>query len=656
MDKNILRPPVLFAWLLRTDVRKSLNLAGEAGQKEFLTWWALSSGPEFGQTPTFNDAEKHILFEPLHGSDDTYYGQCRLSTRLLQIRSDVLQQYLKSIPEKANLLSHAWFYVYGLFEHDLQHLLDKTRLEWLNSKPNFFDQHTANDKTNIDMTWLMYFIWLLRPDLHDRFPLSSLQTRLRFLVWFFLKGVNEFNIEKLISEKWQGWLKSNAILNGQVLDIPRIGLLIWQNDNQLKNNFDLTNRRDQVKFLNWLRSASHKQKLVNYLYAPSQQEQLVSVAVSKKKKFGVNLIGFAFGELGIGEEVRMAASACDAAGIPYVTVNINPGNQVRQKDNYLKSTVVEVSEAIYSINIFCLTGFDTATAYLKYGESLFKGFYNIGWWSWELTVWPEKWLPVFDLMDEIWATTQFTERMYKHYSKKPTYLMSSAVSVARKQHVSRKKLGLPEKKFLFLYIFDFNSYLARKNPWAALKAFKRAFDTQDKNVGLVLKTMNTNQDNPLWKKFCKLCSEDSRIILIQKTLDRGDVLGLVDACDAYVSLHRAEGFGRTMAEALLFGKPVVATNFSGNTDFVNPEIAFPVKYKMIQVKVGEYPFVEESDSPMWADPSISDAAKKMREAKKAAESDEFSKKVKIFAEEKFSPKMVGRNMRARLENIMNSVS
>ncbi len=146
----------------------------------------------------------------------------------------------------------------------------------------------------------------------------------------------------------------------------------------------------------------------------------------------------------------------------------------------------------------------------------------------------------------------------------------------------------------FLYIFDFNSYLARKNPHAAIQAFLSAFPLGTEPVGLVLKTMNSNPDNPKWRNFKKLCQQDERITLIEKTLDREIVLGLVNACDAYLSLHRSEGFGRTLAEAMLMGKPVIATDFSGNADFIHAPLAYPVRWKKKKVKSGEYPFITQA--------------------------------------------------------------
>jgi glycosyltransferase involved in cell wall biosynthesis len=175
----------------------------------------------------------------------------------------------------------------------------------------------------------------------------------------------------------------------------------------------------------------------------------------------------------------------------------------------------------------------------------------------------------------------------------------------------RKHYGLPEKKFLFLYIFDFNSSVARKNPMATVQAFKQAFKPSDSTVGLVLKTMNTKPNNPEWQAFLKECQTDKRIQLITETLDRPEVLGLINACDAYVSLHRAEGFGRTMAEAMLLIKPVIATNYSGNIDFSTNYLVSPIDYKLVKLKEFDYQWISIDDQAEWAEILVVDASKKL---------------------------------------------
>jgi len=274
--------------------------------------------------------------------------------------------------------------------------------------------------------------------------------------------------------------------------------------------------------------------------------------------------------------------------------------------------------------------------FMQKGAAVFEGYRNIGWWPWELAVFPKAWRPyAFELVDEVWASSQFLFDMYSAATTKPVKLVPLAVSVDRMQPHPRKHYGLPAKTFLFLYIFDFNSSVARKNPLAAVQAFKQAFKPADKTVGLVLKTMNTKPNNPEWQAFVKECQTDKRIHLITDTLDRPAVLGLINACDAYVSLHRAEGFGRTIAEALLLGKPVIATNYSGNTDFMKKG-TISLQYELSDVKQNSYQWIQKDDDAKWADVSINFASIAMRKIHKKKVNVDHSLYKKIFSKENIS--------------------
>jgi glycosyltransferase involved in cell wall biosynthesis len=126
--------------------------------------------------------------------------------------------------------------------------------------------------------------------------------------------------------------------------------------------------------------------------------------------------------------------------------------------------------------------------------------------------------------------------------------------------------------------------------------------------------MNTKPNNPEWQAFIKVCQTDKRIQLITETLDRPEVLGLINACNAYVSLHRAEGFGRTIAEALMLEKPVIVTNYSGNTEFSNTKNSYSVGYELVKVKNDEYQWLED-DEVFWADIKEIDAKNRFVEVK-----------------------------------------
>lgn len=323
---------------------------------------------------------------------------------------------------------------------------------------------------------------------------------------------------------------------------------------------------------------------------------------------GVNLFGYAQGELGIGEDVRMLAFALDGANVPFCIVNVRPGKNVSQKDESVMQWLVD--EPMYSVNVFCMTGVEHLRFFLTNGANVFQGRYTIGLWPWELPEWSKPWHHVYGLVHEIWGISRYTASAYVG-SNVPIHVVPLPISVEPRNQLSRLDFGLPSNMYLFFFTFDFNSTLTRKNPEAVLKSFMKAFPSNDRyhRVGLVLKVNHVDQKNPAWKKLKKVITSDSRIFLIARSMRRADLLAFYDCCDCLVSLHRAEGFGRVIAEALLLGKQVIATGFSGNMDFCEEDRVALVKSVPVKIDSGEYFF---SQGQYWADPDIEHAASLMR--------------------------------------------
>jgi len=637
-----------YAWLLRNDVRKQCDVNDIEAQKDFLVWWVIYGQYEYPGAEKLSNSSKAILFESLTNSalSTGYFGMNRIMNYLLATRQD--------LAEKANTQSiegvidlNSWLYVYGLREHKLLDIIDDQTLIELN-KPIVDLLRPAEFKGQklVKMSPLMFFVYRMRQDVQQVFDINLPEQREKYIAWFFIQAVQEFDLANLINAYWKEWLLEEITLLQGTQTVPRIGRLIWESRQDIQSAFDLKTQPGCLGLINWVTENLANEASVQWLFLEKKQN-------TKREIHGVNLIGFAMGELGIGEDVRMAAAACDQLDIKYKVVNISPGGTVRENDKILSGSIVDaLKELEYPVNVFCLTGFDTAMVYLKKGSELFKGRYNIGWWPWELPVWPEQWVDVFDLVDEVWAATKFTQKMYLNATDKPVTLMPLPVSVDRMEPVARSSFDLPDNVYLFLYIFDFNSYLPRKNPHAAVKAFMQAFPKGNEPVSLVLKTMNSYADNPQWKSFQQLCNQDKRIVLIEETLDREIVLGLVNCCDAYVSLHRAEGFGRTLAEAMMLGKPVVATDFSGNADFVHEPLGFPVKWRKKKVKQGEYPFITDQSEAYWAEPSIKHAATQMFKVFNVGKNEQQSKEIKQYAQQQFSLRRIGELIKCRLQEII----
>ena len=369
----------------------------------------------------------------------------------------------------------------------------------------------------------------------------------------------------------------------------------------------------------------------------------------KKRSYGVNLIGYAFGRLGIGEDLRMAGKALLKAKVPMTMLDFPPGDNIDTNERSMARYVSKVGD--FAFNIFCLTAEETGRFYAERGKSQFVDRYNIGYWPWELGAWPKEWKLMLDLVDEVWVSTQHTFASLKSVCKKPLKLMPMAVELGPVQtfkaaNEARKTFKLNTHATLFCFAFDLNSYIERKNPMACVQAFLKAFPKTDytaKQVGLVVKVQKPRSDNAAWLELKTIARNDRRITIIEQTLERPALLALYRACDCYLSLHRAEGFGRGMAEALQLGLHVICTGYSGNVDFCQPPHADLVKYRLTRVKAGQYP---RASGQVWAEPNVSHAGQLMREFYENTEAVVEPLDASIFA-----PAVVGERYKNRLNEI-----
>ena len=660
---NLLPLAKRFVWRMRDDVRKGQSADINQLPAAFQPWWLIRGRGEYPAWSDLSADELKWLASP-RGSlkmGNLEFPLPQALSLVLQYRKDVVQKF--TVNGKLDIPAvTGWFVAIGLREHSLQAMVDADLLRMLDRPVLMEGEQAPNDVPAT--TLLMRLVWhMLDPSLQALMPLDKQATREKFVAWFFVAALPKFELSHLVSGRWRQWLQQEVVMPGQAKQVvPRFVFLTYVLQPEVAKQLDATSVDGMDKLKRWAAQAVQPQGHWHWLKAMQPTASRPALLPSgdlplAQKPMGVNWYGFAYGELGIGEDVRMAVAACESAGIPYRVINIDAGKDLRQADAALK-TRVQHSDTVapFRVNVFCVPGFDMVSrVFLQMGPELFKGHINIGWWPWELPVWPKAWGEAFDLVDELWTGSRFTQATYAGATQKPVHLMPLPVSVDRGCKLARSSVGLPERKFLYLFIFDFNSHLARKNPQAVIAAFRKAFPAKDKSVNLVLKVMNVKDADPRWQAFLKLCEKDDRIWLITETMDRADVLGLVESCDAYVSLHRAEGFGRTLAEAMLYGKPVIATGYSGNADFMHPEWTFAVDYKTVPVQAGEYPFVEAVDQAVWAEPSIDDAARQFKNARQKAKEIKFATGVKSYARSQFSIQRIGQMMAERLKVLNDGI-
>jgi glycosyltransferase involved in cell wall biosynthesis len=308
---------------------------------------------------------------------------------------------------------------------------------------------------------------------------------------------------------------------------------------------------------------------------------------------------------GIGESSRAYWRAVQATGLPCALINVRS----RVHSNADESVVEFAKENPYRIN-FMTFSFDYSRRFFRdMGPRFFAGRYNIALWYWEQEHFPIRWHAAFDYYDEIWVPTRFTQQAFAAVSPIPVHKITYPFSLNEGEAIpNRSRFGLPDDSYVFLFNFDFHSTVQRKNPGALIEAFRRAFRPDDKAV-LVLKSINREAEPAARTALGAQSHGLTNVIFLDAHIPGAEMNSLFASADCYVSLHRSEGLGLGMAQAMYLGKPVIATGYSGNLDFMNSENSLLVKHTMteLDVDVGAY-----ERGSHWAEPDLEQAATYMR--------------------------------------------
>ncbi|MDB6115060.1 MAG: hypothetical protein JWQ62_2005 [Lacunisphaera sp.] len=363
-------------------------------------------------------------------------------------------------------------------------------------------------------------------------------------------------------------------------------------------------------------------------------------------KLGLNVTGYFRADLGIGESARCMARAAEAAGLPLALVDLKLPCKNSQTDDTFMARLQP--ENPYRVNVFHVDPPGMADLAHHHGAGFRRGKYNIGYWAWELPEFPDAWIHFAGYCDEVWAPSRFAAEGIAQKVPVPVLTMPHAISFARPEGDGRRKFGLPADKFLFLFLYDLNSYSERKNPGAVLEAFRRS-GLAGKNAALVIKVHNVAGNPADFERLRAAAAELPGTTLITQTLTLAEIYELEAACDCFVSLHRSEGFGLAVAESMYLGKPVISTDWSGTAEFVNEANGCPVRYSLVTLERNHGPYAK---GQTWAAPDIDHAAEWMqRLAGDPALGRKLGAAARATIEEKFSPAAIGARYRRRLEAI-----
>jgi len=359
-------------------------------------------------------------------------------------------------------------------------------------------------------------------------------------------------------------------------------------------------------FLNWARDHGREE--------PAYPADVVDLCVRRAhppepnppaggRPAGVNVVGYLRGELGIGESARLMLHALDAAHVSHRTISADRHLTSRQGARL----DTRDDPRAFDVSLLCVNA-DMTAEVARTVPALLAGTYRIGMWYWEVEEFPAGQHGTFAQVDEIWVATDFVRDAIEPHSPVPVRVLTPPLPQPRPvAAVDRSRFGLPDRP-VFLFSFDYLSTVERKNPLGLVDAFTRAFAPGEGPV-LVLKSINADQRPDDAERLRVRTASEPDVILIEKYLDADDRDALLAASDVYVSLHRAEGLGLTMAEAMAQGKPVIATGYSGNMQFMTEENSFLVPWTATPIPPDAPPYPAGA---RWADPDLDAAAALMR--------------------------------------------
>ncbi len=314
--------------------------------------------------------------------------------------------------------------------------------------------------------------------------------------------------------------------------------------------------------------------------------------------------------MGTGEHARQLAAALETQRVPVATTTIHPDKAPEDERLVPRgdSSLETVAERFADFNLLCVNADVLPQVAAALGGDFFRGRYTVGFWAWEVSAFPDRWLSSFGELDEVWVGSEHVREAIAGVATVPVIRIPQPVSLPEGAASAEPPAGLPEG-FRFVFAFDYLSVSERKNPLATVRAFTRAF-SPGSGTCLIIKTLNQDIDPSAHERLRAAAATHPDVHVIDQRLSHAQRNGLLGAADCYVSLHRAEGFGYTLAESMWLGRPVVATGYSGNLDFMTPENSYLVDHRLVPIGAGNDPYPADG---LWAEPDVDHAAKLMRE-------------------------------------------
>jgi len=396
-------------------------------------------------------------------------------------------------------------------------------------------------------------------------------------------------------------------------DITRLEYEIYKSRNDVKMAFpDIENNLiSREHFCHWIQSSGSKEYSMNKVFSNGND----NIRHITERPFGINFFGYFNNIFGVAEIARAVFTPLLYTGTPFLLCPVNTNYHYKLPEGFRDFNHMQKFFSAanpYSINLLMINADQIPNIWKHFGKENFSDTYNIACWFWEI----EDFFPFPDainLVDEIWGFSDFCCNIYKKFASKPvikiTYPFHQSWKTLIPSPEVRRIFDVPDSSVVFIFTFDFHSCFERKNPIGLIKAFLNAFPVGDEDVILIIKSIHAEKFLNEALELHEACKVDNRIRWINQSMTKEEIISLINACDCFVSLHRSEGFGIGLAEAMFLGKSTIATAYGGNIDFMNDENSLLVPYTMIPI---EKEFGPYKRGYFWAEPDYNEASKIMK--------------------------------------------
>lgn len=470
------------------------------------------------------------------------------------------------------------------------------------------------------------------PEMTTKYSLNSIRDCEIIFLWWLRHLKHYYNSAYFILDFIK---KYHSISENEV--ISPIMSLIWKHRDDLQKKFPRPKDKDNVQFLHWWKMHGCEEYYLPIVFEnknpligdildsiPKSEHNNIQNGVtsaiskyhqpfSKGKDKSIALIGHIQGIFGLGEDARQTKESLELYSYDVTSYSAFSETNAYKMNEIKTSPLSNIysRDSNHSAHIFCLPAFDFIGIFMREDPRIFLSKPIILFTQWELKSFPKEAEIIEILCDKIFCISNFCSKSISEIlnNKSLVETIEQPITPAVLKGLNRKHFQLNNSDFIFYVGFDRNSSCTRKNPLGAIEAFQRAFPVnEDVKVKLIIKVIG-NQSSEQWNECLRRALCDTRIIIFDKILLKDELNDLMNCCDCVVSLHRAEGFGRVLAEAMLLNKPVIGSAYSGNLDFMNNKNSFLISGKEVPIFKGEYIFYKNN---VWFSPNIDECASIMR--------------------------------------------